>query len=106
MTDIAGFFGALFSSGGLRYSINDSISTPVYWAQVFCHGDELSISECHHTTTEGFYCPHYYDATVFCAGTVLVKLLHYTVRAGVYLMSCNAFTLDATLWTSYIFSTL
>ncbi|CAI8036273.1 Deleted in malignant brain tumors 1 protein, partial [Geodia barretti] len=60
-----GFFGALFSSSRSGYPVDTNDSVPIYWTQMLCHGDELSLSECHHTTPD--YCYHYSDATVFCA---------------------------------------
>ncbi|CAI8016962.1 Neurotrypsin, partial [Geodia barretti] len=61
-----GFFGALFSSSQSGYPVDTNDSVPIYWSQVLCHGDELSLSECHRSTQ--YYCYHYHDATVFCAG--------------------------------------
>lgn len=68
-----GFWGALVSSsrGTLGRAEQDA---PIYFDDIFCEGDELFLSQCHHhLLTDDFGFPwfcgsHYYDAGVICQG--------------------------------------
>ena len=78
-----GFAGAILATGRSLLG-RANYSTPIFLNNVVCHGDELALSQCHHSPI-GYtsYCSYYYyyyyysynyyshyrDAGVICQGT-------------------------------------
>ena len=72
-----GFYGAILSSSRSEYAEIASRSVPIYWSEVECRGDELSLSECPHSTSQATFCSHYEDAGVLCAGVDNIYICMY-----------------------------
>ena len=101
-----GFPGAILATGRSLLG-RANYTTPIFLNNVLCFGDELALSQCHHSPVgETNYCSYYYyyyysysyyshyrDAGVVCQGTYMwqsqVEIQHYSIAYFNLITTCT-----------------